>query len=302
MTRNGGAITLAPAKADDFYCGARFLIKLPTPEGARARPRRSAPSLSAAPLIHFPKGRYVAQNAHPLKRLSARLQLRPSRNARERLLRWTCVAQSGEVHMSVVTPVARTQSIAFLSSGAKEANEALERLTALYGNSPLDEADVIVALGGDGLMLQTLHMTMKAPKPIYGMNRGSVGFLMNDYSEHGLPRAARGGAAVDHPSAHHARARHQRGRDDGAGDQRGVAAAPDLSGGQAAHRDRRQDAARRTDRRRHPGLHARRLDRLQPFRQRADPAARRAADGADAALAVSPPSLARRAAAGFRSA
>ena len=85
--------------------------------------------------------------------------------------------------MSVVTPMARSQSIAFLSSGAKEANDALESLTALYGNSPFDEADVIVALGGDGLMLQTLHMTMKAPKPIYGMNRGSVGFLMNDYSE-----------------------------------------------------------------------------------------------------------------------
>ena len=59
--------------------------------------------------------------------------------------------------MSVVTPAARTQTIAFLSSGAKEANEALERLVALYGKCPLDEADVIVALGGDGLMLQTLH-------------------------------------------------------------------------------------------------------------------------------------------------
>jgi NAD+ kinase len=93
--------------------------------------------------------------------------------------------------MSVMTPMARTQSIAFLSSGAKEANDALESLTALYGNSPFDEADVIVALGGDGLMLQTLHMTMKAPKPIYGMNRGSVGFLMNDYSEQGLPERLR---------------------------------------------------------------------------------------------------------------
>src|ERR1700748_2696574 len=91
-----------------------------------------------------------------------------------------------EVHMPVITSMARAQTIAFLSSGAKEANDALERLTALYGNSPLDKAEVIVALGGDGLMLQTLHMTMKAPKPIYGMNRGSVGFLMNDYSEYGL--------------------------------------------------------------------------------------------------------------------
>jgi NAD+ kinase len=93
--------------------------------------------------------------------------------------------------MPVVTPMARTLTIAFLSSGAKEANDALETLASLYGNSSLDEADVIVALGGDGLMLQTLHMTMKAPKPIYGMNRGSVGFLMNDYSEQGLPERLR---------------------------------------------------------------------------------------------------------------
>ena len=88
--------------------------------------------------------------------------------------------------MPLVTPKARTQTIAFLSSGAREANEALETLASLYGDSPLDQADVIVALGGDGLMLQTLHLTMKAPKPIYGMNRGSVGFLMNDYSEEDL--------------------------------------------------------------------------------------------------------------------
>ena len=102
--------------------------------------------------------------------------------------------------MSVVTPMARTQSIAFLSSGAKEANDALERLTALYGNSPFDEADVIVALGGDGLMLQTLHLTMKAPKPIYGMNRGSVGFLMNDYSEQALPERLRAAQpSIIHP-------------------------------------------------------------------------------------------------------
>src|SRR6516225_11716097 len=110
------------------------------------------------------------------------------------------------MHMSVVTPVARTQTIAFLSSGAKEANEALEKLTALYGDNPLDEADVIVALGGDGLMLQTLHMIMKAPKPIYGMNRGSVGFLMNDYSERGLrERLAAALPSIIHPLVMHAR-------------------------------------------------------------------------------------------------
>ena len=113
--------------------------------------------------------------------------------------------------MSVMTPMARTQSIAFLSSGAKEANDALESLTALYGNSPFDEADVIVALGGDGLMLQTLHMTMKAPKPIYGMNRGSVGFLMNDYSEQGLRERLRVAQPVDHSSAYYAHSRHPRG-------------------------------------------------------------------------------------------
>ena len=113
--------------------------------------------------------------------------------------------------MSVMTPMARTQSIAFLSSGAKEANDALESLAALYGNSPFDEADVIVALGGDGLMLQTLHMTMKAPKPIYGMNRGSVGFLMNDYSEQGLRGTAQSRAARDHSSAYYAHSRHSRG-------------------------------------------------------------------------------------------
>ena len=102
--------------------------------------------------------------------------------------------------MSIVTQTQRTQTIAFLSSGAKEANEALEKLTALYGESPLDKADVIVALGGDGLMLQTLHMIMKAPKPIYGMNRGSVGFLMNEYSEQALrERLAAALPSIIHP-------------------------------------------------------------------------------------------------------
>src|SRR5271154_255628 len=78
------------------------------------------------------------------------------------------------------------QAICFLSSGAPEANEALERLVERYGNSEPAQADVIVALGGDGLMLQTLHRMMNAPKPIYGMNRGSVGFLMNEFHDRGL--------------------------------------------------------------------------------------------------------------------
>lgn len=78
------------------------------------------------------------------------------------------------------------QAICFLSSGAPEANDALKRLVERYGNCDFAEADVIVALGGDGLMLQTLHRMMDAPKPIYGMNRGSVGFLMNEFHERGL--------------------------------------------------------------------------------------------------------------------
>jgi len=62
------------------------------------------------------------------------------------------------------------------------------------------EADVVVALGGDGLMLQTLHRTMMAPKPVYGMNRGSVGFLMNDYAERGLrARLAAAVPSIIHP-------------------------------------------------------------------------------------------------------
>ena len=88
-----------------------------------------------------------------------------------------------------IAPVASLtgiQGIAFLSSGAKEADEALGSLTAAYGDCAIEDADVIVALGGDGLMLQTLHSIMDSPKPIYGMNRGSVGFLMNEYSEYGL--------------------------------------------------------------------------------------------------------------------
>lgn len=80
----------------------------------------------------------------------------------------------------------RHDAIAFLSSGTAEADAALGRLTAAYGNVDPDHADVVVALGGDGLMLQALHRFMGSGKPIYGMNRGSVGFLMNEYAEEGL--------------------------------------------------------------------------------------------------------------------
>jgi len=84
-------------------------------------------------------------------------------------------------------PETLVNTIAFVSSGTPEADEALARLSARYGNARPEASDAIVALGGDGLMLQTLHRFMDARIPIYGMNRGSVGFLMNEYREDALP-------------------------------------------------------------------------------------------------------------------
>lgn len=80
----------------------------------------------------------------------------------------------------------RIERLAFLASDVPEAQAALEALRAKYGESGTADADIIVALGGDGFMLQTLHETMNQSVPIYGMNRGSVGFLMNEYREDGL--------------------------------------------------------------------------------------------------------------------
>lgn len=77
-------------------------------------------------------------------------------------------------------------TFAFVSSDAPDAEEAAARLAACYGNTPLDEADVIVAIGGDGFLLQTLRETMSTGKQIYGINRGTVGFLMNEFREDGL--------------------------------------------------------------------------------------------------------------------
>ncbi len=70
-----------------------------------------------------------------------------------------------------------------MASPVALADEALARLIERHGQSPVDEADVIVALGGDGLMLSTLHATEGLSIPVYGMNRGTVGFLMNAYRE-----------------------------------------------------------------------------------------------------------------------
>lgn len=77
--------------------------------------------------------------------------------------------------------------LAFVSSDTDDAKAALERLSARYGQAPVDEADTIVALGGDGFLLQTLRDTMSTGKRVFGMNRGTIGFLMNEFREKNLP-------------------------------------------------------------------------------------------------------------------
>ncbi len=100
--------------------------------------------------------------------------------------------------MSAATP--SYERIAFMASPIAEAQEARRQLAARYGDVAPQTADVIVALGGDGLMLQTLHTFMHADKPIYGMHRGTVGFLMNEYQLEGLrERLAAAQVTVIHP-------------------------------------------------------------------------------------------------------
>src|SRR5436189_5681784 len=94
----------------------------------------------------------------------------------------------------------RHPRIAFVASPMAEAQEARVRLTKRYGDTAPGEADVIVALGGDGLMLQTLHRFMTTGKPIYGMHRGTVGFLMNEFHPDQLPeRLAKAHVTMIHP-------------------------------------------------------------------------------------------------------
>jgi NAD+ kinase len=90
--------------------------------------------------------------------------------------------------------------IAFVASAVPEAQRARRRLAQRYGDARPETADVIVALGGDGLMLSTLQRFMNSGKPIYGMHRGTVGFLMNDFSETRLnERLAAAHVTVIHP-------------------------------------------------------------------------------------------------------
>ena len=93
----------------------------------------------------------------------------------------------------------------FVATAVPEAQSALANLRQLYDDSGPEKAEVIVALGGDGFMLQTLHAFIDKHKPIYGMNLGTVGFLMNEYNETALPgRLSQAERAVIHPLRMHA--------------------------------------------------------------------------------------------------
>ena len=95
---------------------------------------------------------------------------------------------------------AKITRLAFVASDRPEAQAARSRLAERYGDLPEDQAQVVVALGGDGLMLETLHRNLGCDRPIYGMNQGSVGFLMNEYSEDRLvERINAAESAVIHP-------------------------------------------------------------------------------------------------------
>src|ERR1700719_2239141 len=99
-----------------------------------------------------------------------------------------------------MTSPKRYDRIAFVASAGAEAQQALAQLVELYGNHDPAKANVVVALGGDGLMLQTRHRHMRSGKPIYGMHRGTVGFLMNEFSAHDLhARLAAAKESVIHP-------------------------------------------------------------------------------------------------------
>ena len=97
---------------------------------------------------------------------------------------------------------------AFLASDAPQAQSALAELNQRYGSASPEEADVIVPLGGDGFMLETLHRYRDRGVPFYGMHRGSVGFLMNGYSPDALPQRIAAAVSVRiHPLAMVARDR-----------------------------------------------------------------------------------------------
>ncbi|MDE8349737.1 MAG: NAD kinase [Acidocella sp.] len=96
-------------------------------------------------------------------------------------------------------------TVAFVAAQTEIAIAARHRLTGVYGDTTPETSDIIVALGGDGLMLECLHRVLGTNKPVYGMNCGSVGFMMNEFSELNLwDRLARAQASILHPLRMHA--------------------------------------------------------------------------------------------------
>ncbi len=92
--------------------------------------------------------------------------------------------------------------VAFVAADTEEARSARAQLVALYGDHAQAAADIVVALGGDGFMLESLHRTLGRDQPIYGMNCGTVGFLMNRWREEELlERLARAEPVRLHPLA-----------------------------------------------------------------------------------------------------
>ena len=95
--------------------------------------------------------------------------------------------------------------LAFVAAQTSGALSAKQRLMTRYGDCTIKEAEVIVALGGDGLMLECLHQVLGSSMPVYGMNCGSVGFMMNEYNEDDLPqRISKALSSVLHPLRMHA--------------------------------------------------------------------------------------------------
>jgi NAD+ kinase len=98
------------------------------------------------------------------------------------------------------SPIAAGDRIAFVAASFDAAQVALAELEARYGNVPVADADVIVALGGDGFILQTMRRYIDTQLPFFGMNRGSIGFLMNMYAVEGLRDRIASAQAVElHP-------------------------------------------------------------------------------------------------------
>lgn len=102
-------------------------------------------------------------------------------------------------------PLAHLSRLAFVAAPTELARGAARRLSDRYGNCDPESADVVIALGGDGFMLETLHRILPRDVPVYGMNCGSVGFLMNGYGEDKLPeRVAKAQLAELYPLRMHA--------------------------------------------------------------------------------------------------